>query len=313
MNDTELFDRFILVTAVAAGVGASGIGLLLFAPRGWIGRTVLATVGLAAMCGIVGLLTPQFLGRVAGGGLVVALAGLLVSTGAVRQLVVRCVRPVCRPRAIGLLALLAAVAAFGYEAWRFEADNERLMDETLARGTAAAPFSTTPAGTARTDSGSTIELHSPTEPLPASEMSAIEEVSTTLKVRSGQFIKRGSSGDESNCHGWVFTGGKFNVGGRFVDTILTDNGYTPAPKATAGDLCVYRDSDNHVTHTAVVRAVLGDGTVLVEGKWGRLGVYLHPAGESCYGTDFGFYHSAREGHLLGGVEDNSNISATSHP
>lgn len=312
MSDIELFHRFILVTAVAAGVGACGVALLLFAPRGWLGRAVIAAVGLAVASGIVGLLTPQFLGWVAGGGAAVALVGMLVSTAAVRQFAAWCARPLCRPRVVGLLAALAAGGVWGYEVLRLGEADRRLMDETLGLAAEAAPMATAPAGTARTDRGSPIELHSPTEPLPASELAAIEQSSAALSTWSGRYIQRGAAGDECNCHGWVFTGGKFNVGGRLVDTILTDNGYSPAPTPAVGDLCVYRDGER-VLHSAVVRAVLADGTVLVEGKWGRMGVYLHAANESCYGTEFVFYRSARTGHLLNGLEDSGTVSATSHP
>jgi hypothetical protein len=41
--------------------------------------------------------------------------------------------------------------------------------------------------------------------------------------------------------------------------------------------------------------------VLVESKWGNLGVFLHPADKTPYGTEFTFYRSARSGHLLVGV------------
>ena len=40
---------------------------------------------------------------------------------------------------------------------------------------------------------------------------------------------------------------------------------------------------------------------MVEGKWGAMGVFLHQADKSFYGTDIAFYRSARTGHLLVGL------------
>lgn len=312
VNDTDLFNRFILATSIAAGAGTCGLGFLLFAPKRLLGRACIVAVGLALMSGLAVLLTPQYLAWVAGSGALISMVGLLASTALVQEFVGRVARRLCRPRAVGLLALLAAGAMWGHEVWRYESSTAMLMDETLARSTEAPAQPTIPVGTALTDRGSTINLHSPAEVLPAAEMSAIEQKSAALSTWSGRYIQRGAASDESNCHGWVFTGGKFNVPGRLVDTILTDNGYTPASTPAVGDLCVYRASDNQVAHTAVVRAVLVDGTVLVEGKWGRMGVYLHAAGESCYGPEFTYHRTARGGHLLNGLEER-DTATTSTP
>ena len=75
-----------------------------------------------------------------------------------------------------------------------------------------------------------------------------------------------------------------------------------APRLTidSGDLVVYRQGST-ISHTAVVRYVTEGQPVLVEGKWGTLGVYLHPADKSFYGTEFTFHRSGRSGHLLVGM------------
>jgi hypothetical protein len=109
----------------------------------------------------------------------------------------------------------------------------------------------------------------------------------------------------------VFTGGRFHVSGRQVDSILTDNGYARVTDPAAGDVCVYRNPDGGVSHTAVVRASLPDGTVLVESKWGRMGVYMHDADESCYGADFAYFRTARGTHLLHGLDEGSTVEAAS--
>lgn len=312
MNDTDLFNRFILATSIAAGAGTCGLGFLLFAPKRLLSRVCIVTVGMALMSGVVSLFTPQYLAWVIGSGAIISVVGLLVSTASVREFIGRGVRPLCHSRVVGLVALLTASAVWGYEVMRYESSTEKLMDDTLTQSMEAPPQPTIPVNTALTDRGSTINLHSPTEALPAAEMLVLEQKSAALSAWSGRHIQRGAASDESNCHGWVFTGGKFSVPGRFVDTILTDNGYAPAPAPAVGDLCVYRNSDNQVAHTAVVRAVLDDGTVLVEGKWGRMGVYLHTAGESCYGSEFTYHRTARGGHLLNGVTER-DTATTSTP
>ncbi len=102
----------------------------------------------------------------------------------------------------------------------------------------------------------------------------------------------------SNCHGWVFTGGTYGVQSEDVDTILADNGYEPVQPAQAGDLVVYRDDSGAALHTGLVRFVGDDGMLLVESKWGPLGVFLHTPETQPYGNQFGFWRSPRQGHRL---------------
>src|SRR5205807_1160464 len=75
----------------------------------------------------------------------------------------------------------------------------------------------------------------------------------------------------SNCHGWVFTGGRYWVKGGAVEDILRDNGYRTVEDPRPGDLVVYRDDQGAVSHTGVVSSVGADGLVLVESKWSWLG------------------------------------------
>ena len=113
-------------------------------------------------------------------------------------------------------------------------------------------------------------------------------------------IRRGPASEDCNCHGWVFAGGHNWLLGQEVDHILADNHYEAVSAPHEGDLCVYRDDKGAVLHTALVRSALPDGTVLVEGKWGGLGVFLHPADHSPYGQHYAYYRSQRSGHALTG-------------
>ena len=83
-----------------------------------------------------------------------------------------------------------------------------------------------------------------------------------------------------------------------IDTVADESNATVVGP---GDVVVYRDDQDEITHTAVVRAVCDDGAVLVEGKWGWMGVFLHPVDKSVYGTSYTFYRSPRPGHLLAGL------------
>jgi len=101
-----------------------------------------------------------------------------------------------------------------------------------------------------------------------------------------------------NCHGWVFTNGRYGVTSEDVDRILADNGYRIVEPPQEGDIVIYRDDLDHVRHTGLVRFVGADGLVLVESKWGPLGIYLHTPTDQPYGRYFHFYRSPRAGHVL---------------
>ena len=102
-----------------------------------------------------------------------------------------------------------------------------------------------------------------------------------------------------NCHGWVFTGGKGWVRGSNVARIIRDNGYQEVTSPAPGDIAVYRDHAGEVTHTAVVRGQMQDGTLLLESKWGKLGRYIHTEKGQPYAVHAcTFYSTERGGHVL---------------
>jgi len=113
-------------------------------------------------------------------------------------------------------------------------------------------------------------------------------------------IRRGPCGDHTNCHGWVFAAGQFRLSPDDVQVILSDNGYHAVSTPRPGDVVIYRTNEG-ITHSAVVRYVTEGQPILVEGKWGALGLFLHPVDKSMYGTDFTYYRSPRLGHLLIGL------------
>jgi hypothetical protein len=136
-----------------------------------------------------------------------------------------------------------------------------------------------------------------------------DKVLARLGYKDG-VIRREPAADQSNCHGWVFTGGRYWVGGEAVAQILADNGYVVVTDPRPGDLAVYRDKADAVGHTAVVRYVADGMPPIVESKWAWMGVFLHPVDKSAYGTNVTYYRSPRDGHLLAGLGDTAPAAAT---
>lgn len=115
----------------------------------------------------------------------------------------------------------------------------------------------------------------------------------------GRVIVADSSRSPSNCHGWVFTGGRFQVGGADVEQILSDNGYVAVATPRPSDLIVYRDGTGAIVHTGLVKATGPDGFVLVESKWGPLDIYWHTPHDQVYSQRYEYWRSPRAGHELG--------------
>jgi hypothetical protein len=152
---------------------------------------------------------------------------------------------------------------------------------------------------ARTDAGRTLPLARPVGPGYPSRQE--KNFLSRQTFKQGVIHTEDANGD-SNCHGWVFTGGRFWVRGQHVEQILHDNRYSEVRSPRAGDLAVYRNPAGEVTHTGIVRLAAG-GLILIESKWGQLGRYVHTPSDHCY-TDSTctYYRSPRQGHLLRGLE-----------
>lgn len=114
----------------------------------------------------------------------------------------------------------------------------------------------------------------------------------------GRAILAGGAEALSNCHGWVFTGGRYAIAAENVDAILRDNGYERVEEPGLHDLIVYRDAAGRPVHTGVVKAVGADGFILVESKWGALRVFWHTPDDQGYSARFDYWRSDRGGHLL---------------
>ena len=165
-----------------------------------------------------------------------------------------------------------------------------------------------------TDRGRRLSPKVPAHLRPAEAFQAREAELVAGLPRTAAWFPRGPASDVCNCHGWVFTGGRYWLDPEDVEAILADNGYAPVAAPRPGDLAVYRH-EGAIAHTAVVRAVGPDIPVLVEGKWWHLGVFLHEADATTYCKEAAYYRSPRAGHLLAGLSGpgGQNPSTNPHP
>ncbi len=158
-----------------------------------------------------------------------------------------------------------------------------------------------PSSQGRTDSGTAIDLLKAED----DRLNGVALASIFGDRFRERVIEVSSTDDRSNCHGWVFAGGQFAVGGPDVDTILAENQYDVAERPQPGDVIVYRDGGGKVVHTGLVRLAEGD-LVIVESKWGAHARYLHRPLDQAYSTTYGFYRSSRRGHLISLGDDASD-------
>lgn len=300
------FERFF--TFFAAGLGlflAGGINLVL----GRSGRRVwLRGVATLAVCGLVtaGLSAITRLELALRSGsillgtlLIVTLLGSAWFGRLVTSLVALFHKPAFRWGLVsfcGLGVVLGSALAFDQADELATEEAMKDLDLTIGRP----PSHPTDRAHATTDRGNRIILKEPDAPREESELHDPEEKSLRGAPFHDQLIRRGGPTNHSNCHGWVFTGGKFLLSPDDVEMILKENGYHETPEPRSGDLAVYR-KDGTIAHTAIVCYVAEGRPVLVEGKWGVMGVFQHPANQSFYGTNYTFHRSARTGHLLVGL------------
>jgi hypothetical protein len=148
--------------------------------------------------------------------------------------------------------------------------------------------------TALTDAGSAIplfqfEMFTPPE--------HAEEVVLAAEKYRHHVIRLGESDAACNCHGWIFTGGKFGIRNSEIPAILRDNGYVRVEQASPGDLAIYEEGAE-ITHSGLVRIADPNAPILVESKWGPFGVFLHPPEAQPFTGHCQFYRSQRRGHVL---------------
>lgn len=150
---------------------------------------------------------------------------------------------------------------------------------------------------AMTDAGTIVPLYklNVTEELFADYVRTSEE---KFKSFNHGGIHREHPDRMANCHGWVFTGGRFLLKGHDVENILSDNNYVLVSKPKPDDIVIYRDITGQILHTALVQVVLRDGTIITESKWGIDQRFLHLPADQPYSSEFEYYRTDRPNHLI---------------
>ncbi len=311
------FDHFEnLLIFAAAGLGlllAGGLNLAL----GLGGRRVLLRLIVtpllcgAVLGGLVALARPELAVRSASVLVgVLALAAVLGSDWFTRRLV-SLIAFVHGPAPRWGLVALGGLGLIVGSGIAFDRADEEIIEQTehdLSLASGFTPMRPTERAHATTDHGTPIVLKEPIAPRDPNELNRPEEDTLHQFKYREQLIRHGTAGDETNCHGWVFTGGRFLLSPTDVETILKENGYHEVHDPLPGDLVIYRQGGS-IAHSAVVRYVAEGQPVLIEGKWGAMGLFLHAADKSIYGTEYTFHRSARPGHLLLGIGGSSSPNA----
>jgi cell wall-associated NlpC family hydrolase len=153
---------------------------------------------------------------------------------------------------------------------------------------------------AQTDRGTAIVVRAPQSERSQADIDIPESRLLRERGYEENIFRRAAATDQSNCHGWVFTGGQYWLNGESVEQILADNNYTEVTDPRPGDVVIYRN-ERGISHTGIVRYVAKGQIPLVESKWAWMGVFLHPVDKSPYDKDYTFYRSPRNGHVVAGI------------
>jgi hypothetical protein len=291
------------------GVGAAALGLIWLLARrrpgrGWALGTAVAAAVAAASLGAAALGLPELywlpalaLAALAGLGALLRWPGWRAAAAGTATLL-------GRPWLQGGLLLLLATVLIAWQANRLEVTDD-LSDLSGTQDARLLDLRMTdePVGWAVSDAGRRLPLYA--VDLEYRDQAATVQEETDYLRRHDLLmtaIRLAAPSLDTNCHGWVFSGGRAWVRGDEVDLILNDNGYTPATLPRPGDVAVFRRDDGAPEHTALVHSVGPDGSVFLESKWGPLGRFLHTREHNPYShLNCIYYHSERPGHLLRGL------------
>lgn len=189
-----------------------------------------------------------------------------------------------RPWRMGLASLLLCLClAAGLSGWRFQGALHGAFAEPLS---GALGMEAIPGEGLLTDRGRIVPVF----------RARIDGLTGYSEYPDGTFddqrIVQATDDSRSNCHGWVFTGGRYLLKGSGVEMILADNGYGVVHQPRTGDVIVYRDLLGQIVHTGLVKAAFDDGLILIESKWGVEGRYLHRPEGQHYSKSFAYYRKS---------------------
>jgi hypothetical protein len=256
-----LFGADLLVRLT--GVGSAVVSFGAF-DKGWV---------LLANCGIVAL----------------TLVAVALLVGGYRWLMKRHPQPLNR---LGLVALLVCQIVFAsWAGWRFHQSIVAITGVPLESDIEMIQI---PGEALLTDKGRLVPVYRARVP------EGLEEFASSPDALRSRRIELATNDAQANCHGWVFTGGKYLLKGAGADTILADNDYAVVANPKPGDVIVYRDLLGQIVHTGLVKSAnASDGFVLIESKWGVKGRFLHLPEDQIYSQKFAYYRRAHSARLAG--------------
>ena len=306
MPHTDPLSQFYTLFTVGVWLLILGCGhAILGTGSRWRSLTIVTAANIVCV-GLASLLSEQLVPWFTGVGFVGVVCAYASNLAAVRSLVSNStIRSGCIAT-VGMCLLLGS-------GWHYDAQSNALIDESdqqLQLQLNHSPGVEDTSVHAVTDAGTPLRLTKSLEERTPADSALVERQFLSAMYQKETIIRRQPATDVSNCHGWVFTGGRNSLGKDDVERILIENHYATTKQAQVHDLVIYRDGNQSVTHTAMICAVLDDGTILVEGKWGRLGVYIHDVHGSYYGDNFHYYHSPRVGHVVRGMSPVPQSSLT---
>lgn len=310
------FDQ--LFVSVAVGVGLMSLGLWAWLSRRWhwAARLGIMAVATTPGVGVLALVDCWHCLPLVGTSLLAAMAGYwtLASslwTRATTWFIDHVHRPTGRAVVLLTAGPCLTIGGIAHYEWTEDKIADQVLDEMMLVHGVAGNVQVRHA-VALTDRGRRLQLGEPIEIRDRQTVQAAEYHYLQSTRRLQQVIIRGYGDDRSNCHGWVFTDGRYLLSGQDVLKILEDNGYEEVTDPRPNDVVVYLTQDYSVSHTAIVRYVTPGQPVLVEGKWGNLGIFLHAVDDSPYGSTYKYYRTRRPNHLLQIVEDPS-VTSTNQP
>jgi hypothetical protein len=297
VEPTSAADLLAVCALGAVGLVLGTLGVLLGGVRkatAW--RALLLAGVLAALGGTAWLVgAPGYLWLPPAGLALAWLAFALCRSHAPEWVCCRTLAALRLPRVQAGLLVLGSGGLLCWQVYRLDRDLHAELDTTdlmmeLACGVPDLKPTDRPA---LTDAGQAVTLYLPQTMDDADDSAFLRRQQYELKL-----IQTAPADASYNCHGWVFTGGQAWIRGYSVESILKDNAYQEVSHPAPGDVAIYRNDQGEVMHTALVRAV-GEGAVLLESKWGRLGRYVHTDAEHVYKQHRRtWYRSPRAGHVL---------------
>jgi hypothetical protein len=301
--DAAFFEMLVLCSAAAVLILLGGARAATARRSGTVRWSISAVCALlpAAVMAASGFPAAA---AVAVGVVAVATVGMaLVGSEAVLARVVAVLRQFGRPGVQAAVLSAGGAALLVGSLTRYEGAFHAEMDadlEFMSKVTWKPPLGPTTAAVATTDAGRRVELLAPKEARPPAESQSAEHNTLLNMGFVDRMIRIEPASDTCNCHGWVFAGGRYWIGPEDVEKILADNGYHTVSDPRPGDVAVYRDGTN-ISHTGLVRTGGAGMPLLIESKWGWMGVFLHRPDDTCYGRHYTFYRAARESHFIAGL------------